>query len=168
MLTCFPPHGRRVRVFHLEPVARPAACIARAAPLADNALAPELARVLEYDRAGVIVDPVEHERERMATGQEPGQLALRVSMGSSRRSRPLMCKRSKAQRIAGSSRLRHRRSWKSASPLPLEAITSPSIVHVRTASASTAAKIAGKPIAPIETAAEISRTRSPLRWASMR
>jgi hypothetical protein len=45
--------------------------VARAAPLAHDTLAAELAGVLENDRAGVIADAVEDERERLATGQEP-------------------------------------------------------------------------------------------------
>jgi hypothetical protein len=43
--------------------------IARAAPLADNALATELACVLKDDRPWIIEDAVEDERERLASGQ---------------------------------------------------------------------------------------------------
>jgi hypothetical protein len=76
VLFALSPHRRRVRVFHLEPVARPAACIARAAPLADNSLATELAGVLENDRTRMLEDAVENEGERLASGQEPGQFGL--------------------------------------------------------------------------------------------
>jgi hypothetical protein len=46
----FPPHRWGLRVLHLEPVARPTARVARAAPFADAAFAAKLARVLEHDR----------------------------------------------------------------------------------------------------------------------
>jgi hypothetical protein len=77
LLHPLPPHRRRVRVFHLEPVARPAVCIARTATFAHDVLAAKLARLLEDDRAGVFVDAIEDERERLATGQGPRQFVLR-------------------------------------------------------------------------------------------
>jgi hypothetical protein len=52
MLFAFPPHGRRVRVFHLQPIGRPAACIARAAPLAHDALTTKLAACSNMTRPG--------------------------------------------------------------------------------------------------------------------
>src|SRR6516165_5618112 len=60
ILFALAPHCRRVRVFHLEPVARPAARVSRAAPLADNPLTAELARVHEHDRARIVKHRIEH------------------------------------------------------------------------------------------------------------
>ena len=50
---------------YLEPVARPAARIPRAASLAHDAFAAKLAGVFEHDRAGIVVGTIEDERERL-------------------------------------------------------------------------------------------------------
>jgi hypothetical protein len=49
-----PQHRRVVRVFDLEPVARSAGLVARAAALRHDALEAELASVLEYDVSGTV------------------------------------------------------------------------------------------------------------------
>jgi len=55
---------------------RSAARIPGAAPFADNPFAAELARVIEDNRARIVVGTVEDERERLASGQDPRQFIL--------------------------------------------------------------------------------------------
>ena len=56
-------HRQRSWILHREPVATPAGRIARAVPLAYDALAPECARVLEDNRARSVEDAVQRTRE---------------------------------------------------------------------------------------------------------
>jgi hypothetical protein len=88
-------HRRRVRVLELEPVAGAAGAVARAQPLGDDALEPELAGVAETTspscvRCSFNRRPGRFARSRLAS------VALRVANGSRRRSSPSSSKRSKA------------------------------------------------------------------------
>ena len=76
-LSAFLSGGYRQRswIRHGEPIASPAGRIARAVPLAYDALAPECARSLEDNRARSVEDAVQRQL-RPAVDQQPRQLRL--------------------------------------------------------------------------------------------
>src|SRR6516164_6067944 len=80
-------HGRRFRVFDLDSKRPPAGAIRRAKPLGHNALAAELAGVLENDFAVALVVLIEHDAESLVWQQDrwPVQLiprTLRLGLAS--------------------------------------------------------------------------------------
>ena len=97
ILLRLPPDRRRGRVLELEPVRRAAGAVARAEPLGDDALAAELAGVLEHRQPAVVLQVlVQAHAVAWLLRRMLASVALRVSIGSRRRSVPSSSSRSKA------------------------------------------------------------------------
>ena len=90
------PDRWRLRVLELEPVRRTAGAIARAQPLGDDALAAELAGVLENRQPAIVRQVLVQPRPGRLLRRTLASVALRISIGSRRRSVPSSSSRSKA------------------------------------------------------------------------